>query len=409
MFEFNPWWETEEVPKEFLPRRGRFILSSLKEGMKKKYIDLIIGLRRTGKTTLMYQLIDWLLKKGVKPNQILYFSFDERKKELKELVSEYEKRVLRGRLREKKIFLFLDEVHKLEDWADKIKILFDLNPKLKIVASGSASLNLMKSARESLAGRCVFHQLDPLSFKEFLWLKGEKIPKKKVEVLRRKVEIEIFDFLNKGFPEIIDASEKEARRYIKELIIERIIFRDIPESFRIKDLDLLKLLAEYIFSNPGVILNIDSLSRDLGRSKKTIANMLEYLELSFLIRRLSNLRGSFLATSRKNRKGYPFHPSLSLTRDEPKLVECLIGSELNAKYYWKERNKEVDFVIKDRTILPIEVKYKSRVERRDIKSITKFCKKFKLKRGIVVSKDEEKKIDGIEVVPLYKFVLFKNL
>ena len=77
-------------------------------------------------------------------------------------------------------------------------------------------------------------------------------------------------------------------------------------------------------------MNIESLSRDLGRNKKTVRNALNYLELSFLIKRVSNLRGSFLSTSRKNRKAYPLHPSLSLSKDEDMNLECLVRSETNA-------------------------------------------------------------------------------
>ncbi len=78
-------------------------------------------------------------------------------------------------------------------------------------------------------------------------------------------------------------------------------------------------------------MNIESLSRDLGRNKKTVRNALNYLELSFLIKRVSNLRGSFLSTSRKNRKAYPLHPSLSLSRDEDMNLECMVRSETNAE------------------------------------------------------------------------------
>ena len=190
MFEFNPWWETGEVPKDFLPKKERLLFHQLKSSLKKRYIDVITGLRRTGKTTLMYQLISFLLRSGIKPRNILYFTFDERKKELKDIVREYEEKVLKERVREKKVFIFLDEIHKLDGWADKLKILYDFNPKAKIIVSGSASLNLMRSARESLAGRCIFHRLNPLSFREFLILKGEKIPKyEEIEIYEGKMRI----------------------------------------------------------------------------------------------------------------------------------------------------------------------------------------------------------------------------
>jgi len=232
----------------------------------------------------------------------------------------------------------------------------------------------MRRSRESLAGRARFHYLPPLSFKEFLKFRGEKIPEQaEFEIYKRKLEIRLGEFMYKGFPETIDMEENKAREYVRELIAERIIYRDIPETFRIEDFEIIKILADSIFKNPGIILNIESLSRDLGRHKKTIRNALNYLELSFLIKRVSNLRGSFLSTSRKNRKAYPLHPALSLSKDEDMNLECLVRSETNAEYYWRKQNHEVDFVLKNEKVIPIEVKNKERIDKRDLKGLLKFC------------------------------------
>jgi len=169
----------------------------------------------------------------------------------------------------------------------------------------------MRQSKESLAGRAKFHYLSLLTFKEFLAFKDEKVPQKEeYEIYKRKLDILLNEFIFKGFPETLQMEEGEIKEYVRELVIERIIYRDIPESFRVEDIEIIKILAEYIFKNPAVILNIDALSKELGRHKKTIRNALNYLELSFLIKRISNLRGSFLATSRKNKKGYPLHSSL---------------------------------------------------------------------------------------------------
>lgn len=409
IIDFNPWWETGEVPRDFLPERRRFLFNVLKSSLEKRYIDVIVGLRRTGKTTLMYQLMDYLIKSGIDPRHILYFSFDERRRDLEDVIREYEEKILRAKIREKRVFIFLDEIHKLDHWADRVKIVYDLNPKAKIVASGSASLNLMKNARESLAGRCVFHRLDPLTFKEFLWLKREKIPgRDEIELSERKIRIEIFNFIERGFPEIINANRTEARRYVKELVIERILYRDIPENFKVRDIEILRVLMEYIFSNPGAVLNVDSLSKSFRRARKTVTNVLEYLELSFLIRRVSNLRGSFLAMSRKNRKGYPFHPTLAFTHDEGRLIECLVASEIDAKYYWRSGGNEVDFIMRDEMVLPIEVKYSEHINHRDLKGLFRFCKRYNVKQGIVVTKDQRGEINGMKLVPLHEFLLLKD-
>ncbi|HDN83773.1 MAG TPA: ATP-binding protein [Candidatus Altiarchaeales archaeon] len=413
LMEFNPWWETGRIQDEFSKLKRREIFFLLKETLEKRMIEVIVGLRRVGKTVLMLHLIDFLLEKGVEPRKILYFSFDVEKKELDKILREYEEKILRKRIKQTKVYLFLDEIHKLENWEEKIKVLYDFSPKAKIVLSGSASLNLMKKSRESLAGRAKFHHLTPLTFREFLRLRGEEIPKpEEYEIHKRKLDILLQEFIWKGFPETLEMNEKEAKEYAKELVVERIIFRDIPENFRIEDVEIVRLLTEIIFRNPGIILNIDSLSRDFGRHKKTIRNALSYIELSFLIKKVSNLRGSFLAISRKNRKGYPFHPSLCLTEEEDKIIESLVRSELGAKYYWRKGANEVDFVLKNERILPIEVKNIEKVDKRDLKSLIKFLSLFNLKRGYLVNKEEEGiiRLDGkkIIIVPITKFLLYEK-
>ncbi len=401
IFEFNPWWETGSVEKEFSREVKRDLFTALKGNLGRKTIDAVVGLRRVGKTTLMYQLIDHLLNQGVDSRQILYFSFDIEKEDLKKIIDQYEEKVLGNRLRDRKAYLFLDEIHKLQRWADKVKVLYDLNPRLKIVVSGSASLNLMRESRESLAGRAKFFHLKPLRFTEFLKLRGEKIPpedefyihEKRIRILMRK-------FLLRGFPQTVDMRDREAQEYVNELVVERIIYRDIPESFSIGDTELLRILMRLISKNPGAIMNIYSLSRDLKRNRKTVRKALNFLELSFLIKHVKNLRGSYLATSRKNKKAYPVHPSLSSSMDEGRTMETLVRSEIDAEYYWRSGGHEVDFVLKNREILPLEVKYRDKeIGKRDLKALIKFCRRFKVKKGIIYTRNTERtyEADGIKI------------
>jgi len=161
--EFNPWWETGIIDKEISSLKRRVLFKELKKNLQKRQMDVIIGLRRVGKTVLMHHLIEHLLTAGVKPEEILYFSFDMEKRELGRIIKEYEEKVLKERLKNRRAYLFFDEIQKLEDWENKVKVLYDLNPKTKIILSGSSSLNIMKQGRESLAGRARFHHLSPLS------------------------------------------------------------------------------------------------------------------------------------------------------------------------------------------------------------------------------------------------------
>lgn len=132
-----------------------------------------------GKTTLLYQIIHGLIEKGVNPYHILYFSFDEAGTGLDTLINQYENEVLHGDLSKQKVFLFLDEIQKLQEWPSKIKLLYDLNPKVKIFLTGSAHITMWKGIRESLAGRFFDFEIQPLSFDEYIDFKDINIDKER--------------------------------------------------------------------------------------------------------------------------------------------------------------------------------------------------------------------------------------
>lgn len=154
----------------------RYLYPKLLKFLPDRQIILITGLRRTEKTVLLYQLIQHLLDAGISPRKILYFSFDEENFDIKEVIEVYRVNVLREEFRlVDKIYLFFDEVQKLKDRENKIKVYYDLNPSLKIFLSSSASLILSGRSKESLAGRIYDFNLKPLTFKEFLEMKRVKV------------------------------------------------------------------------------------------------------------------------------------------------------------------------------------------------------------------------------------------
>jgi predicted AAA+ superfamily ATPase len=121
LYEFNPWWKTSSVPRGQAGKK-REIFDHILSFLDYRQIIILFGLRRAGKTTLMYQLIDYLLRKGgVEPFRILYFSFDEQAYSLSKLLEIYQQDILRQGLDEQaRTYLLLDEVQKLDDWFNKV-------------------------------------------------------------------------------------------------------------------------------------------------------------------------------------------------------------------------------------------------------------------------------------------------
>jgi hypothetical protein len=413
--EMNPWWKTGGVRKELVPSFKRGMFSEIQKYMKMRQIIAIVGLRRTGKTTIMLQTIDTLLKKGIDPKRILYFSFDENIESLDEVMNIYRENILKGDLGVEKTYIILDEIQKLKDWENKIKIFYDLYPNIKFLISGSASFNILIDAKESLAGRIFYFNLDLLSFEEFLELKGKNTKKIKenVDLWKHEIKSEINNYLLKPFAEIIDVDDDIAKRYIREGVIEKTIFRDLSSLFEIKDIELIDKLIGIISYNPGMIINLDEISREQGRSRQTISNYLYYLRTCFVIRELKNFKGSFKVSSRKLKKYYPIHPCVALALGKPdqgKVVENLIQFVSQSEHFWRESGKETDFVLsKDNLVLPIESKYSKHIRMRDIKGLIKFMDQFDVGTGLVITEDyEAEKIDNgkiIRFVPLWKWIL----
>jgi len=412
---FNEWWFTGKIRGELALPFRRYAFSRIIESSGERQILIVTGPRRVGKTTLLYQTIEKLLE-TMDSSKILYFSFEESLVSPKEVLEFYEKKVLKKPFEDiDKVFVFFDEIQYVENWPSVLKQFYDLYPNMKFFVSGSSSLLLSKEAIERLAGRFFFLKLKPLTFSEFLELKGVKTDK--MEIFSRRIEAHFYDYLRKsGFPEIVDwENEVRMAEYIKNSVIDRVALRDIPLMFKTRDMTLMDKIIRLILSAPGSIINMNSLSRSWGESKITISNYLKFLETSLLIRSLSNFRPSFLSSSRKLKKYYPVTPSLIFSYSKENfeskvgaVLETYVVNALDADYYFREGKKEIDIILKDRELLPIEVK--ETVDENDIEKFSKLVKYINAKKGMIVSSNQEIKRKDIEVIPAYltEFLLNKT-
>ena len=413
--EMNHWWKLGKVKNEFALPYERKLFREVLKHLNLRQIVGLAGLRRVGKTTMMYQVINHLIKDRENPLNILYFSFDESNVEINEIIKVYEEEVLKNEIADKeRYFMFFDEIQKLGDWQNKIKLLYDMHPNIKIFISGSASVNILLPAKESLAGRVFFFDLDLLSFEEFLELRGKDMEKirKNPNLWERELRIEFNNYMLRPFPEIVSAPEELARKYLKETVIERVILKDLTSLFAVRELEALEKIVSVIASQPGLIINLDDMSKDFGISRQVLSNYLYYLECCLLVRRLSNLRGSFKTASRKLKKYYLSHPCFSLALSSPgkgELAETCVAFKTKSKRYWRDGEKEIDFIVDGKSLLPVEVKYRQNIRRQDLKSLIYFMNRFRIEKALVVTddKDCEETIEKKKVIytPLWKFLL----
>lgn len=402
---FNEWWFTGKIRRELAPSFRRHAFGRILQSLGERQILILTGLRRVGKTTLLYQAIDKLLK-TVNARRVLYFSFDELAADPKEVIEIYEKQILRRPLEEAgKVYVFLDEIQYGDHWPSVVKRFYDLYPNVKFIISGSSSLLLSKEATDKLAGRFFILELRALTFLEFLEMKGIRGD---IGDFPRRAETYFHDYLTKaGFPEVIDwESEVRVAEYIKNSVIDRVVLRDLPFVFKTRDLIVSQKIVELILSNPGGILNVNELSRNWGESRITISNYLKFLETSLLVRSLGNFRPSSLSASRKLKKYYPATTSLIFSRSKDifernigSVLETYVVNALQASSYFREGKKEIDIILKDGKILPVQVKAK--VEEKDLSGFSDLMSYIKAERGLIVSLSQSMRRGNIEVVPSY--------
>jgi predicted AAA+ superfamily ATPase len=423
IYEYNPHLSGKEF--EVLEYK-RHLYSELKTWLKKKQIMAIVGLRRTGKTTIMRQLMADVGKNTA------FFSFDEVESQEKEVLV-YVIDYFINNFQSKHIFL--DEVHYVKDWQGVLKRFYDTK-SVKFIISGSESLEL-KRARDSLAGRIVTFTLHPLSFLEFIEMKGRTVdmrdlkgsPATKMKKIytrlitdREFFESEFIDYIYKGaFPEMIhEKDDKIIRKYVSEIVVNKILFRDIPNIFNIRRKKLLSEIMRYVSNNSSNLFEIKNLCNIFDADYETVSNYLFYLQSSFLIKISENYSGSIAKRMRRNKKIYVVHPTIAfgiLGYSREMLIDRIIGPYVETVFagelFWRDKNKnEVDVVIKDKNLIPIEVKFKNIVSSADLKGLIRFMDEFDQKLGYVITKNKfhEEKIGNKKLiyVPAWLFLLIKK-
>ncbi len=230
-----------------------------------------------------------------------------------------------------------------------------------------------------------------------------------------------------GFPEIArETNEQVIKKYILNSVIERIILKDLPEEYAIKNIPGLRGILEYAAKETSKLFTYDNLASTLGLNKETISNYLEYLKRAFLLCVLYNYTPGIVKQLRVSKKLHFILPSVALAMESydrdvlqhpeimGKYVESLVAVFLtyNSKnvWFWRTPQKdEVDIVMKQTQLVPIEVKYQTQIYDADAKTIVKFCKKYNLSKGILVTKDilGQREFDGIriELIPAWVFLL----
>ncbi len=416
---WNPWWVYGNVPKERLGIRREELLSRLSILVKAKEIVGITGVRRGGKSTILYQLIDVLLSKGVPAKNILYFNFDEPLPEngINTLDKVYNA-FLELNNPPGRQYLFLDEIQNVGEWERWVKTRYDLKgEKLKFFVTGSNTSLLSDSLAKLLTGRMLPKEVYPLSFREYLLFNGFEL--KDTDLQKGEIKHHLMKYLEEGgFPEaVLDKNSELNRQRLREYF-NSILFRDIVATREIKESAKLAELSQYVATNIAGTFSYNKISKTINLNINTLKEYLHYLQQAYLIFQVNYFSYSLKETLaiQKPKKMYMIDNGMRnsvgvrFTQDEGKLVENLVFMELKRRglevYFWKGKN-EVDFVTKDQkgSLQAINVTYGATIEPREKKGLQEFKETFKKADMLLITRDIEKTEEEIKHTPLWKWLL----
>ncbi|HEY6586162.1 MAG TPA: ATP-binding protein [Candidatus Methanoperedens sp.] len=441
IIERNPWWASGSVPEELIGINRKEYIGKITERLKDQKLLAILGIRRSGKSTLIYQSIKYLLDNGTDPKNIFYINADDFEKpgraNLEEALDFCQQNNMVS-LKDIKIYVFIDEIQNIRGWQQLLKKYYDLKYASKFIVSGSSSSLIYKNSSESLAGRISFIDVFPLTFREFLQFNNIEIQEaelqfKSLEQMYYKLSPkinEIAGFLSQylnvgGFPEWFDIKNEETWfKILSEEYTSLLIYRDIVRIFRIRDPLLLESVFRFVSAHSSERFSYLGIAKQNDGDKETSKQYVFHLARSHLINLSDFYTKSKKASERKEKKIYfcdlGLKNSIGGRQDigfDAKTcvyLHCLkhvSGYPMGKIFYWLDKKKnETDIIMSyGSELIPVEVKYRSSIDDSDLKGILGFCHDFSVKNAYVVTKTllEEREIDGVMVsfVPLWLFLL----
>jgi predicted AAA+ superfamily ATPase len=375
----------------------RKLLGELRKCVDKPFIVVVTGMRQVGKTTLFRMLFEEI-KSENKAFLDLENPLTRRIFEEQDYDNIWGNLKRYGLTKDKKAYIFLDELQLAPSMVRPIKYLFD-HYKVQFFVTGSSSFYLKNLFPESLAGRKLVFELFPLDFEEFLLFKGvrkdfygdfaEKDRRKSIAYYERVIKLYDEYLGYGGFPKVVLAEDQFKRRFIEE-VYTSYFEKDVKSLADFQDISKLQECILLLMQRVGSKLNISRIASELGVSRSTVNSYLSFLQLTYLIslvppysrssdREVSGAKKVYLCDT-----GILNHMAQV---SSGALLENAVFNSLKKRgsvvYYQRRSGGELDFVLKDEG-LAIEVK--ETATEQDLKRTVGIAADLRLKQGYVVAK-----------------------
>lgn len=456
----NPWWVEGRIPDYYAkmsPRLYLDIFMPLVQSSALRRALVLMGSRRVGKTVMMFHAIQRLIDSGVSAQNIIYISVETPiyNKIYLEQLFVLACRILGKEPARESMYVFYDEIQYLKEWEVNLKSLVDTYRNVKFVVSGSAAAELKKRSDESGAGRFTDFSLPPLTFYEYIHLKGysnimlpDLLKWNGAEApIYNTIDLQLLnrlflDYINYGgYPEVVFSEEirENPGQFIRHDIIDKVLLRDLPSLYGISDVQELNSLFTMIAYHSGAQFSYESLSKESGVKKETLKKYINYLEAAFLIKVVRRTDDTAKQYQREMQfKIYLTNPSLRCALFQPigeqdseigDMVETAVYAQwiprqgASIRYAnWKigKLQGEVDIVgldiARQKPKWAVEVKWTDRFYERpnELVSLRYFMERNQLTHAIVtsVSKAGSVEVDNLtfQFVPVacYAYIVGEN-
>lgn len=422
-------FHTSTIP---VPSKRQHRLLLLPDTLRKTQV--LIGMRRSGKTWSLYQVMHDLMAKGVDKSKLLYINFeDERladmqKENFQDIVHAYFE-LYPDYLNRSDIYFFFDEIHEIEGWDKFIRRLLD-QEKVQLYITGSSSKMLSKEIASSLRGRTLEMEIFPFSFSEYL----QKLQIVKPKLLGTKERIQMTSkfghfLLEGGFPETI-GQDPELHRELLQGYTASVIYRDIVDRYQISNTHALKQLMAHCLRNSGTIFSISkmfNMFKSLGYSisKNSLYEYMGYFEDAYCIFSLHKFDLSLRKAAQSMRKIFSVDQGLitaftmSSAFDQAQQLETAVFSHLRRQkgdlfYYHTKNGKEVDFVqlLPNQSLSLFQVctsLKEPETREREVQALNTAMQELSLAAGTIVTFDEEEEFNvssgRITCIPAWKVMM----
>ncbi len=396
----------------------RHITQALINKLPLKEINVLLGIRRSGKSSVFKLLINHLID-HIEPTEILYINLDDPyfseiwndPKSFYSIIETAEK--LSGI---KPRYLFFDEIQNVKGWEKFIKSIYDSEQFKKIFITGSSSSLLTGTYARLLSGRYIADYVHPFSLKELLEYKGITSYKELVDNTPSVMRLVDEMLLHGSFPEVFKTESAELKRDILLNYYDTIVLKDCIANNSIRDIRTFKEVAFYGISNIGCIYSYNSVARAVDSNENTVKEFIQIHEDSFLFQEVRNFSYKLRVQAKGKKKCYCVDNGLisaisfKFSENKGRLFENLVFTEfLKNSYkeiYFYRDQKECDFIMKKgRNIIAVQVVYTldGNNRKREIEGLKTAMEKLNIPRGIIITFNQQEMASAsISVIPFWK-------